>query len=119
MDIRENEKIIDVTIRGESIRGRFRNAYSKAKEFGKDHKKEVFAALVIILPMIRDVEKTLRSRQITKREQEKDRTYYDPSTGLHWELKRKMRNYEREELCQRKRNGEYTEDILYDMKILR
>lgn len=48
-----------------------------------------------------------------------DTTYYDPSTGCHWELRRKLRNDERMELVQRKRDGEYAENILNDMGVLK
>lgn len=48
-----------------------------------------------------------------------DRTYYDPSTGAHWELRRKLTNDERAELMARRRGGEYTEDILDDMRVLK
>ncbi len=48
-----------------------------------------------------------------------DRQYYDPSTGVHWDLKRKPTNSDRVELMRRKRNGDNTEDILKDLKLIK
>lgn len=52
-------------------------------------------------------------------EKRMDKTYYDPSTGMHWDLKRNLTNSDRIEILDRKRDGEYTEDILTDMKLLK
>jgi hypothetical protein len=38
---------------------------------------------------------------------------------LHWDLKRNLTNSERIELMSRKRDGEYTENILQDMRLLK
>lgn len=56
-----------------------------------------------------------------RRDKERDRidhTYYDPSTGLHWRLKRKLTNRERIELERRRRDGESVGEILSDMNVL-
>ena len=45
--------------------------------------------------------------------------YYDPRTGLHWQLKRELTNSERAELARRTRGGEFAEDILDDMGVLK
>lgn len=45
-------------------------------------------------------------------------TYYDPTTGCHWRLRRELSNYERMELMRRRRNGEHSEDILSSMRVL-
>lgn len=55
----------------------------------------------------------------TRRTEEKRVEYYDPHTGAHWQLKRRLNNDERSELMRRQRNGEYTEDILEDMRVLK
>lgn len=55
----------------------------------------------------------------TRRTEEKRVEYYDPHTGAHWQLKRRLTNDERAELMRRQRNGEYTEDILEDMRVLK
>ena len=65
------------------------------------------------------IAKMLKGSAADRHEDRMDKTYYDPSTGLHWDLKRDMNNSERIELSQRKRNGEFVEDILRDMRILK
>ena len=63
--------------------------------------------------------KTLTPTAQEKHDKRVDRQYYDPSTGIHWELRRKATNNDRIELVRRKRNGENTEDILKDLKLIR
>lgn len=61
----------------------------------------------------------LRKMHSTRLENEKRLEYYDPHTGMHWQLKRRLTNDERAELMMRQRSGEYTEDILRDMRVLK
>lgn len=63
--------------------------------------------------------KMIRGSAAERHEARMENCYYDPSTGLHWDLKRNMTNSERSEFMSRKRAGEFTEDILKDMRILR
>lgn len=55
----------------------------------------------------------------TRRTEEKRYEYYDPHTGAHWQLRRRLTNDERAELMRRQRGGEFTEDILSDMRLLK
>lgn len=92
---------------------------SEAWNWCKENKEELLVLVPLGLAAARGV-KNLRAT--TTRDSERDRidhTYYDPSTGAHWELKRKLSNDERAELMARRRNGEYVEDILDDMRVLR
>lgn len=82
------------------------------------HKEELIGLIPLALGLI-GVAKQLRP---TKQETERDRidhTYYDPCTGMHWQLRRKLTNDERAELARRRRLGEYTEDILQKMRVLK
>lgn len=63
--------------------------------------------------------KIISKASTTRRTEEKRYEYYDPHTGAHWQLKRRLNNSERAELMRRQRDGEYTEDILYDMNVLK
>lgn len=45
--------------------------------------------------------------------------YYDPRTGLHWQLKRALTNSERAELARRTRNGEFAENVLDELGVLK
>lgn len=85
--------------------------------------KENREDLVVLVPLgIAALQGVKKATQKTSRETERyriDHTYYDPHTGRHWELKRRMTNYERLELEQRQNRGESTGPILYDMGLLR
>lgn len=60
-----------------------------------------------------------KATSVTARERDRvDRNYYDPTTGMNWTLRRPLKNWEKEELLRRRRNGEYTETILRDMRVL-
>lgn len=48
-----------------------------------------------------------------------DHTYYDPSSGLHWDLKRRLTNLERSRVDEARRNGTPVYDILKAMKVLK
>lgn len=47
-----------------------------------------------------------------------DRTYYDPKTGYHWDLRRKLNNNDRNILTRRKNAGDDVYDILRDLKAI-
>jgi hypothetical protein len=58
-------------------------------------------------------------KSVTQIERERvDRNYYDTTTGINWTLRRPLHTWEKEELMRRRRNGEYTEKILRDMRVL-
>lgn len=92
---------------------------SSAWNFCKENKEE----LVVLVPLGLAAATGLKNlRSSTTRDSERqriDHTYYDPCTGAHWKLKRQLSNRERSELMARRRNGEYTEDILWDMGVLK
>lgn len=48
-----------------------------------------------------------------------DRTYYDPSTGFHWDLRRAATNKDRMEILNRKKAGEDIVQILSDLKLIK
>ena len=48
---------------------------------------------------------------------QRDYSYYDPHTGIRWDLKRKMTNNEKAELRVRMDSGEPAEEILKDLGV--
>lgn len=113
-------------MRRQKIRNTVQNIWDGAKktaknawQFFKDNKEDVIAFGTMATAAIVGIKKiTARPQQETERYRI-DTTYYDPSTGCHWRLKRQLTNAERAELMYRRRNGEFTEDILEDMRVLR
>lgn len=98
------------------------NRANEALRWTADHSGEIVWALPVIVGAATGTVKLIkmvRGSAQDRHEDRMDKCYYDPATGLHWELKRNMTNAERTELVQRKRAGEYTEDILADMRILK
>ena len=63
--------------------------------------------------------KMVKGSAADRHEDRMENVYYDPSTGCRWHLKHEMTNAEQAEFIARKRNGEYTEDILTDMRLLK
>lgn len=91
---------------------------SEAYKWCVSHKEELLGLLPLALGAIGVIKKMKPSVQETERERI-DTTYYDPHTGLHWQLRRKLTNSERAELARRQRLGEYTEEILTGMRVLK
>lgn len=118
-EVRQEETTCDM------LRRKFRAFREKAKEkFGEliewigNHKKEALAALSILVVLAKKVIKPAGVRHQQRERHRIDHTYYDPSTGIHWALKRKPTNTERAILAERKRAGEPAEVILDDLGLL-
>lgn len=95
---------------------------SEAINWTKNNWQAVLAGAAVAIPLATSAVKLVKSLKGSAADRHEDRMkncYYDPSTGLHWDLKRMLSNSERIELMKRKRDGEYTEDILMDMKLLK
>lgn len=125
-----DEKVIVVDENGEPVK---ETAKEKAKKFlsqakekvsdvvdwGIENPKEAFAAATGLAGAVFGLTKMLPKKTATQKERERiDTTYYDPSTGLHWELTRKLTNAERARLAESKRNGIPVERILSQMGVL-
>lgn len=94
-----------------------KRAAKNGLQFVSENKEAIFTAGTIIAGCV-----AFFKGNKTQSDRERDRidtTYYDPTTGAHWRLKRPLSNRERMELMRRRREGEFTEDILDDMNVLR
>lgn len=121
--------VVDNRTTKEKIRDTYEEVRDKAKVktkeacyFVKEHWQTILAISAAAIPVATGAVKLVKSLKGSAAERHEDRMkncYYDPSTGLHWDLKRMLNNSERIELMQRKRNGEFTEDILQDMRLLK
>lgn len=126
--LNEDGKVDEKAMRKQKLKQAFdktaewtKGAASKAWEFVKDKEnREVLVTVggAIVGGLIGL--KKYRSANNAQLERDRiDHTYYDPQTGAHWELRRKLTNDERAELMARRRRGEFTEDILDDMRVLK
>lgn len=94
-----------------------KKAAKNGLQFVSENKEALFTAGTIIAGCVAFFK---GNKTQAERERERiDSTYYDPQTGAHWRLKRGLNNRERMELVRRRREGEFTEDILDDMGVLR
>lgn len=109
----------------EEIKRKVEEAVQKAKEAASGawnwcvENKENIAAMVPTALGIIGVYKALKPTMGERERDRKDTEYYDPHSGMRWRLRRKPTNSEWAELSRRQRCGECTEDILYDMGILK
>lgn len=98
---------------------------NKAGEAGRwimDHAETILKLTPVVLAIATGTVKFIRTVRGSAADRHEDRMgkcYYDPSSGFHWELKRKLTNDERVEISRRKRDGEFTEDILKSMRVLK
>lgn len=101
------------------VKGDIKNFMSDAWNFCKENKEELVVLVPLGLAAATGI-KNLRSSTTRDSERQRiDHTYYDPCTGAHWQLRRQLTNGERAELMARRRAGEFTEDILEDMRVLK
>ena len=110
----------------QAIRNFVQDAADKAKRGIKtawawtmEHKEDLMWAGAAITGIIAGAKKLSTKTTQDSERYRIDHTYYDPSTGAHWQLRRQLTNGERAELMARRRAGEYTEDILSDMHVLK
>ena len=122
----KNVLIVDEkAMKKEKIKTALQNGWEKTKkgasstwQWMKENKED----LAFLVPICLAAATGLKKLKGTTRDDERyriDHTYYDPSTGAHWKLRRELSNNERAELMARRRAGEYTEDILEDMRVLK
>ena len=80
------------------------------------------AAAGILVPIsiagIRSSQSLIVSHRLKKEHQRADRTWYDRSTGLRWDLRRKMTNRDRLIISQMKSQGVETIDILTRLRLI-
>lgn len=96
-----------------------KQSLQKAWNWSMDHKEDLMWAGAAIAGVLAGVKKLTATTTQDSERYRIEHTYYDPSTGAHWQLKRQLSNSERAELMARRRAGEYTEDILSDMRVLK
>lgn len=85
----------------------------------KTNKEDLIWASGAVVGIVAGVKKLTTGRVYDEERYRVAHTYYDRQTGYHWQLRRPMTNSEMTELLMRRRAGEDTSDILYDLGLLR
>lgn len=92
---------------------------SKAAEFAKENKEALIVGAPVAIAAIRSGQSLIVNRRVKKERQRIDHTWYDPRTGMHWELKRKASNAERAEILRRRNEGQDAYTILNQMRLIK
>lgn len=95
------------------------NAVHQGIEWGVNNPEKVIAVAGIAVAAMKASQSLVVSHRVKAERQRIDHTYYDPSTGFHWELRRAATNADRAKILERKANGEQIVDILKDLKLIK
>lgn len=119
----ENGNPVEKTL-WEKTKAKLKEAAPKVKkgageawEWLKENREELVKFTPFILGAIGLV-KSMKPTATQSERQRIDHTYYDPRSGLHWQLRRPLTNAERIELERRRRLGEDAGEILSSMRVL-
>lgn len=99
--------------------GQAKGAASKAGYFVKENKEMVAMGIPLAIATVKAGQSLVVNRRVKGERNRIDHTYYDPSTGFHWELRRKPSNADRAEILRRRKAGQETYDILKQMGLIR
>lgn len=83
--------------------------------YAADHPELVTAATALILGSRQILRSLIVSHRVNKENRRKDYTLYDPHTGFHYQLCRKLTNNDYVEISRRQALGEPMHDILWDI----
>lgn len=92
---------------------------TKAVEWGVENKELVIAMIPVAITVVKTGQSWAVNHRVKTERSRIDHTYYDPSTGMHWELKRKATNADRAEILRRKKAGQDTYTILRQMNLIK
>ncbi len=95
------------------------NTISNGVQYGLEHPEMVIAFIGATATLARSCQSLSVNHRIKTERKRIDHQYYDPSTGMHWELCRKATNKDRAEILRRKANGENLYDILRQLRLIK
>lgn len=105
----------------EGFKFKVRTKWNEFKNWiGSKSLVETMEIITVVSSIIGIVFKAVKSCRKTGTERladQRDYGYYDPHTGIRWDLKRKLTNNEKHELRVRMEAGEPTEEILKDLGV--
>lgn len=104
---------------GRGMAEKAKKAGSDAIRFAENNKEVLVAAIPLAIAAVKAMQTASVSHRMNTERKRIDQTYYDPSTGFHWELRRKATNADRAEILRRKGAGQDTYTILKQMGLIR
>lgn len=94
------------------------NTGSQFLDFVVENPEKTVAAIGVVVTLLnatKSLQVTHRNKQEQKR---KDYTYYDPHTGMRWDLRRRMTNNDRIYISQKRKIGKSMDSILKERGLI-
>lgn len=92
---------------------------SQAVQWGIDNPEKIIAFIGATAALMKASQSLMVNHRLRSERARIDHTYYDPSTGFHWDLCRKATNNDRIQIMSRRTNGEDIYNILRDLKLIK
>lgn len=96
----------------------FKQFVAKGISYICNNPEKILVAISSVAAVLRASQSIVVSHRVKTERKRMERSYYDPSSRMHWDLKRKLNNYEKSELIRRRKDGENVYDILHDFGAL-
>ena len=96
-----------------------KNTVNDIVKYAYDNPKETATIIVAIGTVFTTILRLTQTIAINNRCNSYNKTYYDQSTKIRWDLKRKLTNNENQLIHYRKKHGEEIYDILKSMNLLK
>ena len=88
-------------------------------QWSLDHPEVIIAGIGAMAALIKSTQSLTVSHRAKKERARIDHTWYDPSTGFHWELRRRATNADRAEIIRRKAAGQDMYEILTQLRLIK
>ncbi len=92
---------------------------SRGAQWAINNPEKVVAGIGLGIGVLQASRSLVVSHRVKMERKRIDHTYYDPSTGFHWDLRRAATNKDRAEILARKKAGEDIVQILLDKKLIK
>jgi len=96
-----------------------KKAAGDAFRWGIENPEKVVAIIGVTAALMKSTQSLVVNHRMKVERNRIDHTYYDPSTGFHWDLVRKASNNDRMRIIELKREGLETYDILKSLKLIK
>jgi len=96
-----------------------KKAAGDAFRWGIENPEKVIAIVGVTATLLKSSQSLIVNHRMRVERNRIDHTYYDPSTGFHWELVRKASNNDRMRIIELKKQGLDTYEILKQLKLIK
>lgn len=105
--------------KAEELLEKSKKAADDAIRWGIENPEKVVAIVGLTATLLKSSQSLVVNHRIKIERNRIDHTYYDPSTGFHWELIRKATNNDRMRITELKKQGLDTYTILHQLKLIK